>query len=115
MSSQWLGEMFESVSADICTGKFPLMSMGDRAEGLACADPEVRTPTLLYFKKLSIDYGNSQVIGYAIDIEIPIVIVLGFINGYSLAMQLAMLVKLSLLMTLAMELALILAMELDIT
>ena len=26
------------------SGGFPLMSMGDRAEGLACADPGARTP-----------------------------------------------------------------------
>jgi hypothetical protein len=36
--------MFEGDSADTCTGKFPLMSMEGRAEGLACADPEARTP-----------------------------------------------------------------------
>ena len=28
----------------MCAGKFPLVSMGGRAEGLACADPGVRTP-----------------------------------------------------------------------
>ena len=27
----------------MCSGKFPLMSMGGRAEGLACADPGART------------------------------------------------------------------------
>ena len=32
--------MFEGDSADMCVGK----SMGGRAEGLACADPETRTP-----------------------------------------------------------------------
>ena len=31
-------------SADTCAGKFPLVSMGGRAEGLACADPGARTP-----------------------------------------------------------------------
>ena len=36
--------MFEGDSADTCPGKFPLMSMGDRAGGLACADPGARTP-----------------------------------------------------------------------
>ena len=41
---QRLGEMFEGDSADICAGKFPLVSMGGRAEGLACADPGGRTP-----------------------------------------------------------------------
>ena len=31
-------------SADMCAGKFSLVSMGGRAGGLACADPGVRTP-----------------------------------------------------------------------
>ena len=44
MTSEGLGEMFERDSADMCAGKFPLVSMGGRAEGLACADPEARTP-----------------------------------------------------------------------
>ena len=37
MTSEWLGEMFEGDSADTLAGKFPLVSMGGRAEGLACA------------------------------------------------------------------------------
>ena len=44
MTSEGLGEMFEGDSADTCDGKFPLMSMGGRAEGLACRDPGARTP-----------------------------------------------------------------------
>ena len=44
MTSEGLGEMFESDSADTCAVKFPLVSMGDRAEGLACADLVARTP-----------------------------------------------------------------------
>ena len=36
--------MFESDSAETCAGKFPLMSLGGRAEGLACIDPGARTP-----------------------------------------------------------------------
>ena len=44
MTSEGLGEMFKGDSADTCGGKFPLMSMGGRAVGLACADPGVRTP-----------------------------------------------------------------------
>ena len=44
MTSEGLGEMFEGDSADMCAGKFPLVSMGGRAEGLACTDPGVRTP-----------------------------------------------------------------------
>ena len=39
MTSEGLGEMFEGDSADMCAKKFPLVSMGGRAEGLACADP----------------------------------------------------------------------------
>ena len=44
MTSEVLGEMFEGDSADTCAEKFPLVSMGGRAEGLACADPGARTP-----------------------------------------------------------------------
>ena len=44
MTSEGLGEMFEGDSADMCTGKFPLTSMGGGAEGLTCADPGARTP-----------------------------------------------------------------------
>jgi hypothetical protein len=44
MSFKGLGEMFEGDSADTCAGKFPLVSMGGRPEGLACADPGARTP-----------------------------------------------------------------------
>ena len=44
MTSKGLGEMFNGDSADMCAGKFPLVSMGGRAEGLACTDPGARTP-----------------------------------------------------------------------
>ena len=44
MTSEGLGEMFEGDSADMCAGKFPLVSMGGQAEGLVCADPGARTP-----------------------------------------------------------------------
>ena len=44
MTSEGLEEMFEVDSADMCAEKFPLVTMGGRAEGLACADPEARTP-----------------------------------------------------------------------
>ena len=44
MTSEGLGEMFEGNSADTRAGKFPLVSMGGRAEGLACADLGARTP-----------------------------------------------------------------------
>ena len=36
--------MFEAGSADMCVEKIPLMLMGGRAEGLACADLGARTP-----------------------------------------------------------------------
>ena len=34
--------MFEGDSTDTCDKKIPLMLMGGRAEGLACADPGAR-------------------------------------------------------------------------
>jgi hypothetical protein len=37
-------EMFEGDSEDMCAEKFPLVSKGCLAEGLACADLGVRTP-----------------------------------------------------------------------
>ena len=44
MTSEGLGEMFEGDSVDMCAGKFPLVSMGGRADGLVCVDPGARTP-----------------------------------------------------------------------
>ena len=44
MTTKGLGEMFEGDSADTCAGKFLLVLMRGRAEGLACADPGARTP-----------------------------------------------------------------------
>ena len=44
ITSEGLGEMFQGDSADTCAGKFPLVSMGGRAEGLAFADLVARTP-----------------------------------------------------------------------
>ena len=44
MSSEGLGEMFQGDSADRCAEKFPLVSMGVRAECPACADTGARTP-----------------------------------------------------------------------
>ena len=44
MTSEGLGEMFEGDSADMCAGKFPLVSMVGRAEGLAYADLGARSP-----------------------------------------------------------------------
>jgi hypothetical protein len=45
MTSVGLGEMFKGYSADKCAGKFPLMSMGGRANGQACADGERGPPS----------------------------------------------------------------------
>ena len=44
MTFEGLGEMIEGYSADMGAGKFPLASMGGRAEGQACADSGARTP-----------------------------------------------------------------------
>ena len=44
MTSKGFGEMFEGDSADTCTGIISSGVDGGRAEGLACADPEARTP-----------------------------------------------------------------------
>ena len=43
MTLEGLGEVFKGDSADMCAGKFPIISMGDQAEGPACADPGART------------------------------------------------------------------------
>jgi hypothetical protein len=47
MTSEGLGDRFEGDSADMCAGKFSLVSMGGRAEGIACANPGARTPMAL--------------------------------------------------------------------
>ena len=44
MTFKGLGEMFEGDFADMCTEKFPLMSMWGRVEGIECPDPGARTP-----------------------------------------------------------------------
>ena len=44
MTSEGLWEIFEGDLADMCAGKFPLVSMRGRAEGLTCADLGARTP-----------------------------------------------------------------------
>ena len=60
MTSEGLGEMFEGDSADMCAGKFPLVSMGGRAEGLAYGDPGARTPYLRY-RKFELVIGLSKI------------------------------------------------------
>ena len=45
MTSEGLGEVFKGDSADTCAGKFPLVSMGGRANGQACADGERGPPS----------------------------------------------------------------------
>ena len=54
MTSEGLGEVFKGDSADTSAGKFPLVSMGGRANGQACADgergpPSARAEILGYF------------------------------------------------------------------
>ena len=46
MTSEGLGEVFKGDSADMCAGKFPLVSMGGRANGQACADGEQGPPSV---------------------------------------------------------------------
>ena len=53
--------MFEADSADTCAKRFPLVSMGGRVEGLACADPGARTPhgaSRILFTLIIIDINN---------------------------------------------------------
>ena len=45
MTSEGLGEMFEGDSADMCARKFPLVSMGGRADRQACVDGERGPPS----------------------------------------------------------------------
>jgi hypothetical protein len=44
MTSERLGEMFKGDSADTCTRKFPLVSMGGRANGQGRTDGERGPP-----------------------------------------------------------------------
>ena len=53
MTSEGLGEVLKGDSADTCAGKFPLVSIGGRANGQACVDgergpPSARADFLLY-------------------------------------------------------------------
>ena len=51
----------------MCAEKFPLVLMGGRAEGLACADPGARTPIgasgNLYWYRLEIKINIHIIIG----------------------------------------------------
>jgi hypothetical protein len=44
MYYEGLGEIYKGYFSDRCAQIVPLMSIGDQAEGLQCADPGVRTP-----------------------------------------------------------------------
>jgi hypothetical protein len=46
MTSEGLGEGFKADSANTCAGKFPLVPMGGRANGQACADGERGPPSV---------------------------------------------------------------------
>jgi hypothetical protein len=45
MTSEGFGEVFKGDSADMCVGKFPLVSMGGQADRQACADGERGPPS----------------------------------------------------------------------
>ena len=45
MTSEGLREVFKGDSAETCAGKFPLVSIGGRANGQACADGERGPPS----------------------------------------------------------------------
>jgi hypothetical protein len=45
MTSERLREIIKDDSADMCTEKFPLVSMGGPANGQACADGERGPPS----------------------------------------------------------------------
>jgi hypothetical protein len=46
MTLEGLGDVFKCDSADMCAGKFPLVSMGGRANRPACADGERGPPSV---------------------------------------------------------------------
>ena len=54
MTSEGLGEMFEGDSADMCAGKFPLVSMGGRADTSSARRRGARTPISVskFFKNI---------------------------------------------------------------
>jgi hypothetical protein len=65
MNSEGLGEVFKGDSADTCAGKFPLVSMGGRANGQACADgergpPSARAEYLIYIIYDQLTYPLSE-------------------------------------------------------
>ena len=60
MTSEGLGGMFEGDSADTCGGKFPLVPMGGRVQGLACLDPEARTPIGASRNLKDLNYPNEH-------------------------------------------------------
>ena len=45
MTSEGLREVIKGDSADTCAGKFPVVSMGGRADRQACADGERGPPS----------------------------------------------------------------------
>ena len=67
MTTDGLGEMFEGDSADTCAGKFPLISMGGRAEGLrrpGSEDPHRRERPFLFLLSLVIKIPGGVVVGF---------------------------------------------------
>ena len=72
MTSKGLGEMFEGDAADMCAGKFPLVSMGGQAEGLTCADPGARTPIGASGNFLYVLFKKPLVLSFITGFVIPV-------------------------------------------
>ena len=68
MTSEGLGGMFEGDSADMCAGKFLLMSMGGPANRQLCADGE-RGPQLVW-AEISLEDVDSE----AADLEMQVLV-----------------------------------------
>ena len=71
MTSDGLGGMFEGDSADMCAGKIPLVLMGGRAEGIACADLVARTPISVNGNLIHIDIVFATLCTKCCSLSIP--------------------------------------------
>ena len=71
MTSEGFGEMFECTSADTCAGKFPIILMGGRANGQACADGERGPPSA--WAKISYSKQSSVTSAFYFSIRTPYV------------------------------------------
>ena len=73
MTSDGLGEMFKGDYADTLARKFSLVSMGGRAEGLACAEPGARTPIGVSGNFDVLDYSPCSLFPLLINCQYPMV------------------------------------------